>query len=136
MGTVTKGISTHRIDRLAVVRHVVNAAVETMYIDEPLHVRSLLMAKVIVYTVDCVVRGDLSVHEVSKQVCRGGATIYKYKDSGGDTIYLRYNKVSLNSHMEYDVYTVLETFKTAVNVLTVLAGMGTITTLYERSLMF
>ena len=38
--------------------------------------------------------------------------------------------------MEYDVYTVLEALKTAVNVLIVPAGMGTIMTLFERSLMF
>jgi len=94
--TVTKDISTYRMDRLAVVRHVVNAVMEAMHMDEPLHVRSSLMAKVIVYIVDCMVRGGLSVHEVSKQVCRDGATMYRYTDGRDDTVYLRCDKVSPN----------------------------------------
>jgi len=94
--TVTKDISTYRMDRLAVVRHVVNAVMEAMHMDEPLHVRSSLMAKIIVYIVDCMVRGGLSVHEVSKQVCRDGATMYRYKDGRDDTVYLRCDKVSPN----------------------------------------
>jgi len=134
--TVTKGISTHRMNRLVVVRHMVNAVIEAIHINEPLHMRSSLMAKVIVYTVNCVVRGGLSVHEVSKQVHRGDATMYRYKDGRDNTVYLRCDKMSPNSHVEYDVYTVLETLKTAVNVLTVPAGMGTVMTLYERSLTF
>jgi len=136
IGTVMKGISTHRINRLIVVRYMVNAVIEAMHMDEPLHMRSSLMAKVIAYTVDRVVRGGLSVHEISKQVCRGGATIYRYKDGRDNTVYLRCDKVSPNSHVEYDMYTVLEILKTAVNVLTVPAGMDTIMTLYERSLTF
>jgi DNA polymerase elongation subunit (family B) len=133
-GLVAKGISTRRMDRLAVVRHLVEAVVDAIHMDEPLYVRMSLIAHAIAYTLGRVVDGDLSISEVSKQVRKGGATVYRYKDDTGEVVYVKCDNVSPSSRVRYDAYTVLEALRTAVNALTIPAGMGTITTLYERNL--